>query len=40
MNSVNMYASCWICTKVREVVEPPVPGMEELSIGESALGQS
>lgn len=34
-----MYASCWICTKVKEIAEVHVSGslMAEFSIGESAL---
>lgn len=34
-----MYASCWICTKVKEIAEVQVSEslMAELSIGESAL---
>jgi hypothetical protein len=39
INSVNMYASCWICTKVKEISEVQVLGslMADFSIGESAL---
>jgi len=41
IDRVNMYASCWICTKVEEVstagVRKPTTPMAELSIGASAL---
>lgn len=34
-----MYASCWICTKVKEIAEVQVSAspMVDFSIGESAL---